>query len=60
MTMLNINEGHNKELMEQCQILKEYSLYVTRVQKYAVQMELSKEFGEAEYPLTANRGSGRG
>ena len=45
--MLNINEGHNKELMEQCQILKEYSLYVARVQKYAVQMELNEAVEQA-------------
>ena len=41
-TMLNINEGHNRKLMEQCRILKEYSLYVARVRKYAAQMELNK------------------
>ena len=32
--MLNVNEGHNKELMEQCQTLKEYAIYVARVRKY--------------------------
>ena len=41
-TLLNINEGHNKELMEQCQILKEYSQYVARVRKYVAQMELNE------------------
>ena len=41
-TLLNINEGHNKELMEQCRILKEYSQYVARVRKYAAQMELNE------------------
>ena len=29
--MLNVNEGHNKDLMEQCQTLKEYAIYVARV-----------------------------
>ena len=37
---LNINEGHNNELMEQCQILREYAQYVARVRKYAKEMEL--------------------
>ena len=41
-TMLNINEGHNRELMEQCHILREYSQYVARVRKYAAQMELNE------------------
>ena len=30
-TMLNVNEGHNEELMEQCQTLREYAKYVARV-----------------------------
>ena len=37
---LNINEGHNKELMEQCQILREYAQYVGKVRKYRKEMEL--------------------
>ena len=28
---LNINEGHNRELMEQCQSLREYAQYVAKV-----------------------------
>ena len=39
--MLNVNEGHNKELMEQCQTLKEYSIYVARVRRYALEMDLT-------------------
>ena len=42
-TVLNVNEGHNKELMEQCQTLKEYSQYVARVRKYTSSAELSLE-----------------
>lgn len=41
-TMLNINIGKNRKLMEQCQILKDYMLYVERVRKYAKTMELRK------------------
>lgn len=40
MITLNINEGHNKELMEQCQILREYAQYVARVRKYTKEMNL--------------------
>ena len=37
---LNINEGHNRELMEQCQILREYAQYVAKVRNYTKEMEL--------------------
>ena len=37
---LNINEGHNKELMEQCRTLREYAQYVARVRKYTKEMSL--------------------
>ena len=40
-TMLNINAGHNKELLENCHILGEYAQYVDRVRKYATQMDLN-------------------
>ena len=33
--VFNINDGCNQKLMEQCQILKEYSQYVARVRKYS-------------------------
>ena len=33
--MLNINLGHNEELMETCKTLRDYSEYVYRVRKYA-------------------------
>ena len=42
-TVLNVNEGHNTELMEQCQTLKEYAQYVARVRKYTSSAELSLE-----------------
>ena len=41
-TMLNVNAGHNRELMEQCRTLREYSQYVERVRKYTAQMELNE------------------
>ena len=36
----NINEGHNRELMEQCQILREYAHYVAKVRNYTKEMKL--------------------
>ena len=39
---LNINEGHNRELMEQCEILREYAQYVAKVRNYAKEMELNE------------------
>lgn len=40
-TMLNINEGHNRELMEACRTLRDYSIYVSKVREYAKQMPLA-------------------
>ena len=37
---LNINEGHNKELMEQCRTLREYAQYVAKVRKYTKELSL--------------------
>ena len=46
-TMLNINVGHNKELLEKCRILGEYAQYVDRVRKYAAQMDLNDAVEQA-------------
>ena len=39
---ININEGHNEELMEHCQTLKEYAKYVNCVRKYAKELDLNE------------------
>ncbi|HIY63977.1 MAG TPA: hypothetical protein H9730_11065, partial [Candidatus Mediterraneibacter stercoripullorum] len=39
---LNINKGHNPELMETCQILREYAEYTDRVRRYAKEMPLEE------------------
>lgn len=39
---LNINEGHNPKLMEQCQTLREYAQYVAKVRSYAGRMPLNE------------------
>ena len=42
-TMLNVNDGHNNELMEHCRTLKEYAQYVARVRKYAADPDIVLE-----------------
>ena len=42
-TVLNVNEGHNQELMEHCRILKEYAQYVAKVRKYTSFSEMTLE-----------------
>lgn len=41
-TVININVGYNKELMEKCRTLKEYSLYVERIRKHAAGMPIEE------------------
>ena len=36
-TILNVNDGHNLELIEHCRTLKDYAKYVARVRKYVTQ-----------------------
>ena len=38
----NINIGHNQQLLDACQMLKEYSEYVYRVRKYAKEMSIER------------------
>ncbi len=40
-TVLNVNEGHNAELMQHCNTLNEYAQYVARVRLYASDMSLN-------------------
>ena len=42
-TMLNVNDGHNPELMEHCRTLKECAQYVAKVRKYAAKQNVSLE-----------------
>ena len=39
--MLNVSEGHNKELMEHCKLLQQYARYVAKVREYAAKMNLN-------------------
>ena len=38
--MLNINPGHNKELLSTCKSLHDYSEYPARVRRYSKEMEI--------------------
>ena len=40
--VLNINMGHNKELMEACRTLWEYAEYVRRVRQYKKEMSIEE------------------
>lgn len=40
--MLNINPGQNNELVEQCQKLKEYMLYVEKMRMYVRKMPIAE------------------
>ena len=44
---LNINEGHNSQLLEQCQILREYAQYVAKVREYAGTTDLDTAVEQA-------------
>ena len=39
--MLNINKGHNQELMKACHTLRDYSEYVARIRTYSAEMPLT-------------------
>ena len=41
-TVLNVNERHNAELMQHCNTLNEYAQYVARVRHYAADMSLDQ------------------
>ncbi|MCQ2506559.1 MAG: hypothetical protein MJ113_05205 [Lachnospiraceae bacterium] len=54
-TMLNINYGHNKELMNKCEPLMEYSLFVSRIRENQQSMDKTIAVDEAvEYIIGRN------
>lgn len=50
-SMLNINRGHNKELMERCRPLAEYSRFTDSVSRYRVGMGLSRAIEAAIWEM---------
>ncbi len=45
--VLNINQGHNENLMKACRTLSEYSEYTARVRKYTKEMAVAKAVEQA-------------
>ena len=45
--MYNINSGKNPELLEHCQRLREYTIFVEKVRAYAAQMEIAEAVNRA-------------
>ena len=45
--MLNINLGHNRELLEKCKCLHGYAVYVDRVRQYAKEDKLEQAVDKA-------------
>lgn len=40
-TMININKGHNPNLMQSCKTLQDYAEYTDRIRRYAGEMDIS-------------------
>ena len=49
---VNINFGKNKKLLEQCQTLKEYAIYVKKVRTYAKSMKVEEAVDRAVTELS--------
>ena len=46
-TMLNVNLGNNRELMEKCRTLREYCMFVSCIRKYARAMDIEQAVDHA-------------
>lgn len=42
-TMININKGHNQDLMEKCRMLKDYALFIDKIREYEKTKKTLKE-----------------
>lgn len=47
MTVYNINLGHNRKLLDSCQLLREYAQYVAQVRAYTEKMPLAEAVEQA-------------
>lgn len=45
--MININKGHNEELMDACKTLRDYAEYIYRVRKYAEKKNIEEAVEQA-------------
>ena len=46
-TVINVNENHNPEIMSACEALKGYSVFVARIRKYALEMDIESAVSRA-------------
>ncbi len=47
--VLNINEGHNEELLKTCKTLRGYSIFVSKVRKYIVETRIKHGKDDEEF-----------
>ena len=54
-TMLNINQGHNHEIMNKCQALFQYSDFNAKIKEYKQSMSIEEAVGKAmDYAIAKN------
>ena len=46
-TMININHGHNSELMNKCHMLHEYSVFIEKIKHYCISFSLKDAVNKA-------------
>jgi hypothetical protein len=46
-TMININAGHNHDLLEKCDILKQYTIFIEKVKEYNKSNDLADAINQA-------------
>ena len=57
--MLNVNTGHNEELLNACRTLGEYAAYTGRVRRYAKEMPIEEAVEQAINRVHPGRDSER-
>ena len=54
-TMLNINKGHNEEIMNKCQALLQYSEFIAKIKEYKKNMSIEDAIDKAvNYAISNN------
>lgn len=54
-TMLNINKGHNQEIMDKCQALLQYSEFIAKIKEYKESMPIKEAVNKAvNYAISNN------
>ena len=58
-TMLNINNGHNREIMLKCKVLEEYALFIESVRKFLKEIPIDEIKSDKEKELEQKRALGK-